>query len=310
MKEWEHNDTFLARWLNNELTEEERLAFEASEEFEAYKRITDTSATFSLPEYNAEAGFKKLQQSRVKKPVRVFSLQNSIQYAVAATVLIAAFITSYILFIDTNPVVEYQTSIMEKESYVLPDGSTVILNSGSTLTYNSETWDQERRIELNGEAFFKVEKGIPFIVETDKGQVTVLGTEFNVKSRLNVFAAACYTGKIRVQVNELTRDLNPGNGIQFQEGELKEELTVPASETPSWVSGITTLQRVPIMLALEELKLQFGINVQTESFPDSLIYTGSFPNNDPETAIRLILESFELAYTYDAQSKKLEIKSN
>lgn len=310
MEKWQNSDDFLARWLEGNLTEEERAEFEASDEFEAYKKIADVSSNFTMPAFDTQSKFNELKKRKYKKQAPVFRIHSITKYAVAATFLIAAFVTSYILLIEGNPVVEYQTNVMEKESYILPDGSSVILNSGSTISYNEDTWEQERRVKLTGEGFFKVEKGISFVVETDQGSVTVLGTEFNVKSRLSVFGAACYSGKIRVTVDEVVKDLVPGNGIQFQKGELIEEHSVPISETPSWVSGITSLQRVPLSLALEELKLQFGINIQSETFSDSLLYTGSFPNDDPEAAIKLILDSFELEYTYNAQSKTLTINPN
>ena len=54
----------------------------------------------------------------------------------------------------------------QRAHIVLPDGSKVWVNAGSTLTYPS-IFGEERRVKLNGEAFFEVAKGtLPFIVST------------------------------------------------------------------------------------------------------------------------------------------------
>lgn len=67
---------------------------------------------------------------------------------------------------------------------ILPDGSEVILNSESTIEFPNSFLGNERHVKLKGEAFFKVAKNekSPFIVSTDRVDVKVLGTEFNLKN--------------------------------------------------------------------------------------------------------------------------------
>jgi len=78
----------------------------------------------------------------------------------------------------------------QQRTATLPDGSTVDLNSGTTLTYRRDfqPWpfvDADRRaVELSGEAFFEVEDGNhPFLVETASAEVAVTGTRFNVRAQ-------------------------------------------------------------------------------------------------------------------------------
>ena len=67
---------------------------------------------------------------------------------------------------------------------LLPDGSTVWLNAGSRLTYDSLYGTTLREVTLSGEAYFDVVKNPkkPFIIHTGKINIRVLGTVFNVKS--------------------------------------------------------------------------------------------------------------------------------
>lgn len=72
----------------------------------------------------------------------------------------------------------------EKARLVLPDGSVVLLNAGSRISYTSDFDRRDRRLELDGEAYFEVRKnkGKPFVVSTPYLDVRVTGTKFNVNA--------------------------------------------------------------------------------------------------------------------------------
>jgi ferric-dicitrate binding protein FerR (iron transport regulator) len=62
----------------------------------------------------------------------------------------------------------------------------LILNAASKLSFNEKKWADQRALTLEGEAFFKVQKGQTFSVNTTAGVITVLGTQFNVKERKTI----------------------------------------------------------------------------------------------------------------------------
>jgi ferric-dicitrate binding protein FerR (iron transport regulator) len=70
------------------------------------------------------------------------------------------------------------------DNIFLPDGSTVILNASSELSYNESFGKNSRDVSLEGEGFFDVvhEPDLPFIVNTGKVKTKVLGTSFNVRA--------------------------------------------------------------------------------------------------------------------------------
>ena len=106
---------------------------------------------------------------------------------IAAILAISFSVYYYTTTLDTT----ITTLAAQKTTIDLPDASHVSLNALSSLTFNKKDWDDERDITLNGEAYFKVAKGERFTVNTSSGIVTVLGTQFNIKQRDNLFEVVC-----------------------------------------------------------------------------------------------------------------------
>lgn len=101
--------------------------------------------------------------------------------------------------VPTNEVVSRKGS---RSNIKLPDGTRVWLNADSKLTYVSDFSGPQREVTLSGEAYFDVVKDAsrPFIIHTDKINIRVLGTAFNVKAYPTdaVIETALIHGKIEV----------------------------------------------------------------------------------------------------------------
>jgi ferric-dicitrate binding protein FerR (iron transport regulator) len=107
----------------------------------------------------------------------------------------------------------------------LPDGSTVWLNKGSTITYPEKFTEDERTIKLSGEAYFivKHDASKPFRVVTGNTEIVDLGTEFDVSNYANSNSVITIVkeGKVRITDAGQEKEINPGqqaivkaNGIQ------------------------------------------------------------------------------------------------
>ena len=113
----------------------------------------------------------------------------------------------------------------------MPDGSQVWLNAGSNLDYNNSTFNNElREVSLNGEAYFDVTKNPdkPFIIHTNKMDIKVLGTVFNVRSYSNekIAEAALIKGSIEVTLKDRKDQkiiLKPYEKISISNEEPKTE---------------------------------------------------------------------------------------
>lgn len=293
--EQKYDDTFLARWLSNELTTEELQEFKNSEDYHKYAQIAETLETVELPEFdttaNFEATLEKLSKSKEEsKKKRILPLWS---YAAAASIAILIFV--YGFFLQTAV---YTTELAEKTSFKLPDGSLVDLNSGSKVSFKKYDWKASRELNLEGEAFFKVKKGERFVVNSEQGNVTVLGTQFTVNSRKNLYEISCFEGKVLVvtsQKDSIT--LTEGQAFRLQE-EKSIEYTIEET-TPSWLNNETTFTDMPITLVVEELERQFNITISGKENLKEELFTGRFSHKDSKIAIQTVFIAMEIPYTTD-----------
>ncbi|MDR2413827.1 MAG: DUF4974 domain-containing protein [Odoribacteraceae bacterium] len=121
---------------------------------------------------------------------------------------------------------------------VLDDRTRVFLNSESTLRFPAFFDGDERRVFLEGEAYFEVsrDEARPFIVITGEVETRVLGTRFNVNAREGEVTTTLASGRVRVSAPAGSVDLGPGTQAIASAGRL-ETREVDASIYLSWVHG-------------------------------------------------------------------------
>ena len=161
--------------------------------------------------------------------------------------LILAGAALFFLFQPNNnnqPLTEVISSVVTKNGnrtkIVLPDGSQIWLNAGSTIYYNNLLFNKDlREVSLNGEAYFDVVKNAakPFIIHTKKMDIKVVGTSFNVRSYSDEkFAeAALIRGSIEVTLKDRKDQkiiLKPNEKISISTDEPEQPVSRPEKEIP------------------------------------------------------------------------------
>ncbi len=279
----------LAKWLNNELEGDELKAFEASEEFADYKKIKEYSAQLKTPDFDEEKLFKTIL-SHKKKESKVIPFQKSWLFKIAAVLIFSL----GIIFASRN-FVSFTESAQngKKTSFILPDNSEVVLNSGSEIQYKKWNWSTERKLNLEGEAFFKVAKGKKFEVATDLGKVTVLGTQFNVKSRNKRIDVTCFEGRVKVNYNLEEVILTKGMSVAFEDGK-KIAISNPTSSQPTWLSNEISFSKEKLSTILEEISRQYNITVECKENPSNQDFSGSIPMDNLAVALEIITNTYHL----------------
>jgi ferric-dicitrate binding protein FerR (iron transport regulator) len=285
--------TFLARWLNNELTSEELKDFKQSPDFLLYQKIADKASELQGPAYNKERVFQKTKaQLSVKKPTKIRTLVRRISYAAAAAVILFMGMQFFV-----NLPEKHTTGFGEQLTITLPDNSKVRLNSKTTIEYQKDNWAKNRTITLDGEAYFEVEKGSQFTVETTAGSVAVLGTKFNVKKEEDFFEVICYEGKVAANTQDNSEILTKGNAFRKQKDVAPEKWNVLHKE-PTWKHGESSFKSVPLKYVIKALENQYKITFNTSKINVEKKFTGSFTHNNLKTALQTVFVPMKIGITF------------
>ena len=164
-------ENYLAKWLNNELTEKELEEFKSSEEYKSYQRIVDATNSIEAPQFNEQEALTAVYNKRTLNDPKVIQLNPFKKFMRVAAAAVILMLGTYFYMNSLDE--KITTQFAENKEILLPDNSEVMLNADSQISYSKKNWTAERNIDLKGEAFFKVAKGEKFTVATDAGTVTV-----------------------------------------------------------------------------------------------------------------------------------------
>lgn len=279
----------LAKWLAGKMTGKELEAFESLPDFETYKKIKELSVELKVSDFDTQKMYQNIIRHKKEKPV--LKLQNNWFFKIAAILVLISGMT--FLIRPYIPVTEY-ASVAEKSTFLLPDHSEIVLNSASEIRYKKWNWNNERSLELEGEAFFKVAKGEKFTVTTDLGMVVVLGTQFNIKARNNNFEVECYEGKVKVIFGKKTVFLTKGQNIVVQNNNKIESVPL-ADNQPAWLENEAKFNNNSLAEVIEELERQYDISIES-TINSGESFTGMLPLKDLDAALQIISKTYHLEY--------------
>ena len=193
----------------------------------------------------------------------------------------------------------------EKSTLVttLEDGSIVYLGQESVLQYPEHFATDKREVNLHGEAFFDVAKKHEqtFLIETEKVQIEVLGTAFNVRSNEEVpFSLSVWRGKVKVSLKQGGHSVlvNAGETVTLQSQQLQLSETSRGDESGVYTKNIRfkdeSLEDILRVVNAENSALQ----IQTGSLDlGKRKLTIEFLDNSPDTVAELICWALNLKYT-------------
>lgn len=225
----------------------------------------------------------------------------------------------------------YQNQLWEKENMAmhtvtvpagqrthltLPDGSKVWLNARTQLCYPVNFNQKERKVILEGEAYFDVARNEkkPFIVQTEQYQVEVLGTQFNVEaySESDEFETTLMQGSVKVSSQQnpgQTLTLQPNQKAYVKDGALTAVM-VDDFSSYRWKEGLICFKNTPFQEVMHEFEKYYGIRVVIENqdvIPYS--YNGKFRQSDGvDYALSVLQRDIHFTYNKDNESEIIYIQ--
>lgn len=270
-------DNIIIKVLTGEASAEEVMEFvdwlnasaSNKKEFEKIKAYWETKAISNV-NITPEKSFNNLQQkikqteSKRQKRIRVLYFGASI----AASLLL---IFSVEFWKKKNSPVEEEKQYIcmtdrSSSTFYLQDSTKVVLNKDSKLTYSSAYGNHERRIKLQGEAYFEVTKNenVPFIVDTDGAVVRVLGTKFTVCNRENspMVKTVLLEGSVRFTSKEQSILMIPNQKLSFNKKTKNVEIkNVDVAVEAAWKDGLIRYKSLSFKDLMAKLAKDYGTSV-------------------------------------------------
>jgi ferric-dicitrate binding protein FerR (iron transport regulator) len=265
----------------------------------------------SLPEADINHILNKIkhqireEDSRVKKYsfISVFQRIAAILIVPLILAFMAVFYFQSKSVLPEVAIAEIQCPLGVRTKFILPDGTTGFLNSGSTLEY-PVMFSAERNVKLNGEAYFDVHHDAkhPFIVTTANLSTKVLGTQFNVVAYGTEKSEEIILKEGSVEVyannNEKLAALQPNQRLALN-SETRQFKTyqVEAMQYISWTEGKLVFRNESMQMVADRLGRWY--NVEIEIADEELLkyaFRATFIDEPLEEVLKLLAQTAPLKY--------------
>ena len=200
-----------------------------------------------------------------------------------------------------------------KARFDLPDGTSVVLNAGSSIVYPDRFAKKERLIEIKGEAFLEVAKDNlrPFRVRTGDVVTEAIGTAFNVRYEQKTVEISLVEGKVQVRVERADEKqekliLLPGEQASLREAtHLTKEHFDPEKAT-AWKDGIIFLESADEQEVINTLQRWYGVRISTEGQASKpWNFTGKFKDKSLEYVLKSI--GYTMNFRYMIEKREVSI---
>ena len=275
--------------------------------YKEQQRIWELTAPPTIPEVDSRAAWQKVKKQigeaeprhRKVRPLFPFAMRVA-----ASLALLFGLLWLVRIFLFPYYGLEVISSGEEQVSFMLPDSSQVWLNKGSTLAYDPDFVGEEREVQLEGEAFFEVQKDPrrPFIILTENSRTRVLGTSFNLRaySHEAITELVVATGKVAFSSLESPAEavLTPGYAALLErESNRIEKFSVSGENAWAWKSGTLAFEGKRLAEVLPELERHYGMDLQLETpaLADCR-FTGRFEQAGLEEILQVLEATLQLKY--------------
>lgn len=243
--------------------------------------------------------------------VRLKMIYKSFSRVAAILIFPLLFLTVYFYVKNEVPLNGNAANIIQQEIYTKPgtlskitlaDGTLVWLHDGTTLRYPQQFGRDQRRVFVDGEAYFEVVSNpdCPFVIENPMMETVVTGTKFNLNaySADQFFEATLIEGKIQLQRGQEHYRMEPGQQVQYdpQSGEVSQ-LHVNPYNSAAWIRGKLILQDELLGAAVKKISRWYNIEIvlQDQELQDYLL-TATIQNEKPEQTLKLISMALPVDY--------------
>ncbi|HWV72850.1 MAG TPA: FecR domain-containing protein [Pseudosphingobacterium sp.] len=194
---------------------------------------------------------------------------------------------------------------------ILPDSSCVWVNAASSLSFPTRFAEDERRVELAGEAYFQVAKNTrkPFIVRSGRQEIRVLGTEFNVKAyKEEPVATTLVSGRVSVKDKSgKAAMLAPGQQALSSATGLSVS-KIDIEDFTGWKSGQFIFHGTDLKTVMLQLERWYNIDVDITNLPDVHFYAEISRNKNLSDVLQMLEKTSGLKFKLNKKERRLIVE--
>lgn len=234
----------------------------------------------------------------------------------AVIIPVLLLLCSYFYINQDVKMIEVVTSSNQQKQCTLADGTTILLNSCTKISYPSKFKDSTRVVTLEGEAYFSVARDVvkPFIVKTSSLSVRVLGTKFNISAypTNDRTIATLNTGKIQVDIQSGKINskyiLKPNNEIVFNKIDNSVVINTVTGENSGWKDGLLVFQDATFNDIVNTIERRYSITIDynKQAFLNTP-YTIKFIHNESLEDVLNVLQDVVGGFEYKKENSKISI---
>lgn len=216
------------------------------------------------------------------------------------------------MVVQAYKLIEKSTHNGQKLTTNLPDGSKVMLNTNSKISYQFPFNGNERIIHLEGEAFFEVERDTlrPFRVISSGITTTALGTSFNINSKhVKEVDVSLLTGKVSVENSHgESVILYPGSKVIAMDSQLMPAGTFDYNQEFGWKDGLLMFRDASFPEIVNKLEDWYGVKVDLRGkIKQDIHYSGNYKNESLEEVLQGISFIYHFRYDISTEESKVDI---
>ena len=258
----------------------------------------------------------KSQQLRAKSQQPIQPLTSLKWFRYAASVAVLAIIGGLVWWLSPNAQEPFiaQTGAHKQQTFVLPDGTEVTMNSLSNLACAEDFGKSDRQITFDGEAVFHVAKDAdkPFVINVGDYSVTVLGTVFNLSAYTtdDAYTVTLLEGAVKVKYANDSVIMQPMDEVRFdRETETLELQHIQIAKADTWINGRLEFDDIELGDLAHKLEREYDVQIvfADEAIKAEKVYISiSIEDNFAdvcaalETLLPIIIVREEATYTIHA----------
>lgn len=219
--------------------------------------------------------------------------------SVAASIAIA--VTIYVFAATAD----YSCVAGDTATVRLPDNSRVVLQGESVIKHKRYFW--KRKVQLQGEAYFEVQKGSRFVVSAKQGSVEVLGTRFLVSENRESMFVKCFEGKVNTRLAGESFILTAGMQVSGN----RENGTVQKfvhEEYPEFAVFSKSYSNTEIDKITKDIEHFFGVVIDPGN-NGKRTFSGAFETGTLEGAMAILMQSLQLNYKVEGKNRLMIYKN-